>query len=64
MIEQITEALFEKFPAWATQIEEIYGVGAALQLCRDMQSLMSEILGPIAKEFHVKKINPIVKFCY
>jgi len=61
MIEQITEALFEKFPVWATEIEEIYGVGAALQLCRDMQSLISEILGPIAKQYYTKKILPVVK---
>jgi len=61
MIEQITEALFEKFPVWATEIEDIYGVGAALQLCRDMQSLISEVLGPIAKQYYTKKILPVVK---
>ena len=56
----IVERITEKYAKQAKKLEDIYGVGAVLQLAHEMQNLSLEVLFPIVNQYRSQNIDPVV----
>jgi hypothetical protein len=60
MMFDIVERITEKYAKQAKKLEDIYGVGAVLQLAHEMQNLSLEVLFPIVNQYRSQNIDPVV----